>query len=238
MSTIWTPSGERPIRREEPAAPAAPEPEPTRRPPADDQELTPEEAAALQAQVQRELLEAPAAVVVANHCIGLFQLAALHLDQEQPRLVEARLAIDAMAAVVEGLGSRLGENERPLRDALTNLQMAFLEVQRRAGGPDAGASGYPFSTAADGRSPVVARSTASHRPRWPAATENVTRAPTAMVRDPSAMLVQWKGSSRPSSERTVPSPRCASKAATLPAAVISGRSWRGPARRGRTRRRP
>ncbi|HEX2042706.1 MAG TPA: hypothetical protein VHF24_08710, partial [Acidimicrobiales bacterium] len=97
-----------------------------------------EEAAALQAEVQKELLEAPAALVVANHCIGLFQLAALHLDQEQPRLEEARVAIDAMAAVVERLGNRLGENEKPLRDALTNLQFAFLEAQRRAG---AGAGG-------------------------------------------------------------------------------------------------
>jgi hypothetical protein len=141
MSTIWTPSGERPIRREEPAPPSSSEPAATRRQPVDDQELTPEEAAALQAQVQRELLEAPAAVVVANHCIGLFQLAALHLDQERPRLVEARLAIDAMAAVVDGLGSRLGENERPLRDALTNLQMAFLEVQRTTGGAEPGPSG-------------------------------------------------------------------------------------------------
>ncbi len=139
MSTIWTPSGERPIRREEPAEPASSQPTaPRREPPGGREELTEEEAAALQAQVQRELLEAPAALVVANHCIGLFQLAALHLDQERPRIEEARVAIDAMAAVVERLGARLGENEKPLRDALTNLQMAFLEAQRRAGGGSTG----------------------------------------------------------------------------------------------------
>ena len=140
MSTIWTPSGERPIRREEPAASASPQPTPPPPEPsgAGDQ-LTEEEAAALQAEVQRELLGAPAALVVANHCIGLFQLAALHLDQERPRIEEARVAIDAMAAVVERLGTRLGDNEKPLRDALTNLQFAFLEAQRRAGGADAGA---------------------------------------------------------------------------------------------------
>lgn len=136
MSTIWTPSGERPIRREEPSEPPSAEAAAPRGRPSD--EMTEEEAAALQAQVQRELLEAPAALVVANHCIGLFQLAALHLDQEQPLLEEARVAIDAMAAVVERLGGKLGENEKPLRDALTNLQMAFLEAQRRAG---AGAGG-------------------------------------------------------------------------------------------------
>ncbi len=136
MSTIWTPSGERPIRREEPAAPSpsSSEPAPPRSRPSGEQPLTEEEAAALQAEVQRELLEAPAALVVANHCIGFFQLAALHLDQEQPRIEEARVAIDAMAAVVERLGSRLGAEERPLQDALTNLRLAFVEVRGRAGG--------------------------------------------------------------------------------------------------------
>ncbi len=133
MSTIWTPSGEQPIRRDEPSAPSSSEPAPPRTRPGGDEPLTEHEAAALQAQVQRELLEAPAALVVANHCIGFFQLAALHLDQERPRVEEARVAIDAMAAVVDRLGARLGENEKPLRDALTQLQVAFLEAQRRAG---------------------------------------------------------------------------------------------------------
>lgn len=133
MSTIWTPSGERPIRRDEPSAPTPSEPAPPRTRRGDEDPLTEEEAAALQAEVQRELLEAPAGLVVANHCIGFFQLAALHLDQERPRVEEARVAIDAMAAVVERLGARLGDNEKPLRDALTQLQFAFLEAQRRAG---------------------------------------------------------------------------------------------------------
>jgi hypothetical protein len=138
MSTIWTPSGEQPIRREDPSGQAPPSP-PSRGGAGpgggDEGDLSPEEVAALQAEVQRELLEAPAAVVVANHCIGLFQLAALHLDQEQPRLEEARLAIDALGAIVESLGPRLGESERPLQDALANLRMAFVEVQRRTAGP-------------------------------------------------------------------------------------------------------
>ena len=139
MSTIWTPSGEQPIRPQEPA-PSAPPPRPEGAGgPGDAADLSPEEVAALQAQVHRELLEAPASVVVTNHCIGLFQLAALHLDQERPKLSEAQLAIDALAAVVEGLGDRLGEDARPLRDALDNLRLAFVEVQRRTGG--AGAAG-------------------------------------------------------------------------------------------------
>ena len=137
MSTIWTPSGERPIR-----------PEPDPQPPAGGgpggasgaggaaagpgQELTAEELRAQLAEVQRQLAETPAEVVVANHAIGLFQLAVIHLDQEQPNFAAAQLAIDAMAGIVERLGSRLGAEEAPLREALAQLQLAF--VQRRAGG--------------------------------------------------------------------------------------------------------
>ncbi len=135
MSTIWTPSGEQPIRRDDPVPPAPPpRPAGAGGPGGEEGELSPEEVAALQAQVHRELLEAPASVVVTNHCIGLFQLAALHLDQERPKLSEAQLAIDALAAVVDALGSRLGEDARPLRDALDNLRLAFVEVQRGATG--------------------------------------------------------------------------------------------------------
>lgn len=136
MSTIWTPSGEQPIRREEPTPPSAPPPGAPAQGArgAAEPELSEEEVAALQAQVHQELLAAPASVVITNHCIGFFQLAALHLEQEQPRLAEAQLAIDALAAVVEGLGDRLGDDARPLGDALTNLRMAFVQVSRRAGG--------------------------------------------------------------------------------------------------------
>jgi hypothetical protein len=44
-------------------------------------------------------------------------------------LDEAKLAIDAMAGVVEAIGSRLGEDERPLRDALASIQMGFVQVK-------------------------------------------------------------------------------------------------------------
>ena len=133
MSTIWTPSGEQPIRRDDPQPEPGPAPGPSGAGGAGggEGEMSPEEVAAIQAQVHRELLEAPASVVITNHCIGLFQLAALHLDQEHPKLAEAQLAIDALAAVVEGLGGRLGDDARPLRDALDNLRLAFVEVKRR-----------------------------------------------------------------------------------------------------------
>ena len=100
-------------------------------------EPTEEEMAARMAEFQREVLEAPAALVITNHCIGLFQLAAIHLEAQPPNLDEAQLAIDALAAVVERLGPRLGAEERPLQEALTNLRLAFVEVRGRAAGQGA-----------------------------------------------------------------------------------------------------
>ncbi|MFP5318909.1 MAG: hypothetical protein ACLGI2_11540 [Acidimicrobiia bacterium] len=132
MSTIWTPSGERPIRRE-------PDPQPQRPDPAggpvDEGEMSEEELRAHMAEVQRQLLDTPASVVIANHCIGLFQLAVLHLEQSPPNLPEAKLVIDAMGAIIEGLGARLGQEAAPLREALTQLRLGFVQRQQSAGDP-------------------------------------------------------------------------------------------------------
>ncbi|MGH7904811.1 MAG: hypothetical protein ACREPA_11910, partial [Candidatus Dormibacteraceae bacterium] len=72
--------------------------------------------------------DAPAEVVVANHCYGLFELAAVYLSQAAPRLEQAQLAIDALGHVVEGLGDRLGEAAGPLRDALAQVRLAFVQL--------------------------------------------------------------------------------------------------------------
>ena len=65
---------------------------------------------------------------MANHAYGLFELAAIHLSQQPPRLDQARLAVDAMAALVEGLAGRLGEAERSLHDALAQIRLAFVQI--------------------------------------------------------------------------------------------------------------
>ena len=142
--TLWTPSGERPVRPEpeEPAAPGgagggggrggARPPTPGPGPGVDEQELTDEELAELgqrMAEIQGQMLATPAEVIVANHCIALYELAVLHLRQPSPKFDEARLAIDALGALVEGLGGRLGENERPLREALAQLQLVFVQAK-------------------------------------------------------------------------------------------------------------
>ena len=117
MSGLWTPGGE----------PSAPRPLDDE----DDIELSAEEQEALHAElaeVQRRLAETPAVMVVANHCIGMFQLAALHLQRDPPALGEARIAIDALAAVVEGLAGRLGPDEQTLVDALAQIRLAFVQI--------------------------------------------------------------------------------------------------------------
>ena len=120
MGTIWTPSGEQPVGDE--GGGGAPGP-----PPGDDQQA-PEELEAELAEVQRQLLETPASVIIANHAIGLFQLAALHF-------VDAQLAIDALGSLVEGLGDRLGPDEEALRDALAQIRLAFVQIKSAGGVP-------------------------------------------------------------------------------------------------------
>lgn len=119
MGGLWTPGGERPVSREAQEAPQ--------------QELTAEQDQLLGEleQAREQLAQTPASLVVANHAIGLFQLAAIHLDREPANLDDARLAIDALAALVEGLHGRLGDEEQTLRDALAQLQLAYVEVAKR-----------------------------------------------------------------------------------------------------------
>jgi hypothetical protein len=131
MSTFWTPSGERPIPRDDPA----PTPPAGGAPPGGDgDDLDDEELRAELAAMQERMLHTPAAVVVANHCIGLIELAALHLGQDPPRLADASIAIDALAGILDAVGPRLGENGAALNQALNQMRMAFIEAKSAAGG--------------------------------------------------------------------------------------------------------
>lgn len=137
--SLWTPGGEHPTG-----------PEPSRSGPtpgaADDlggfdpNELSDEERAQLEAmqtqmaEVREQLLGAPASVVVANHAMGIYELAAIHLTAESPKLHEAVLAIDALNALVSSLEGRLGEAESTLQEALAQLRAAYLEVKGRTEG--------------------------------------------------------------------------------------------------------
>jgi hypothetical protein len=82
-------------------------------------------------EARRRVAEAPAEVVVVNHVMGLYELAAIHLSSDEPDLPSAALAIDAVACLVEGLGDRLGTEAGTMRDALANIRMAFVEIKGR-----------------------------------------------------------------------------------------------------------
>ena len=105
-------------------------------------DLDPEELDALE-EAQRamedarsRLAEVPAEVVVTNHVMGLYELAAIHLSSSPPDLPQAALAIDAVGCLVEGLGERLGADAPTMRDALNNIRIAFVQVKGAAEGAD------------------------------------------------------------------------------------------------------
>jgi hypothetical protein len=143
--SLWTPGGEVPVGRDggpDEGRSAGQDPGVTGvvgGPSLDD--LSPEERAqaeqmvAEMAEVQRQILAAPAEQLVANHVVGLYELAAIHLGQPEPDLVATRLAVDAMTAVLAATEGRLGPDEGSLRQALTQLQMAFVQVSASQGEP-------------------------------------------------------------------------------------------------------
>jgi hypothetical protein len=88
-----------------------------------------DDAQAALAEARQRIGEVPANVVVVNHVMGLYELAAIHLSAQPPRLSEAALAIDAVACVVEGLGPRLGDEHSTLADALANIRLAFVQIK-------------------------------------------------------------------------------------------------------------
>lgn len=91
-----------------------------------------EQMAEALADARQRVAEAPASTVVANHAMGLYELAAIHLSAQPPRLAEAALGIDALACLVEGLGDRVGENSCVLRDALHQIRLAFVQIKGQA----------------------------------------------------------------------------------------------------------
>jgi hypothetical protein len=135
MSSLWTPGGEHEVPRE-PAEAA----EPTEASAADvslgpddeDAEELARAQAALKAELdaaRQRVAEAPAAEVVANHAMGLYELAAIHLSQQPPHLEDASLAIDALGALVDSVGDRLGEPAPLLRDALHQIRLAYVQLR-------------------------------------------------------------------------------------------------------------
>ncbi|HXZ62564.1 MAG TPA: hypothetical protein VEG62_07470 [Acidimicrobiales bacterium] len=128
MSSLWTPSGEHfPTKEGDAAVPPPTGAGGPAAPPS-------EEAASAEAQaavdaMREQLASAPAEVVVANHCYGLFELAAIYLSQSPPMLFQACLAIDGLGALLQGLEGRLGEAEPSLRESLSQLRLAYVRLE-------------------------------------------------------------------------------------------------------------
>jgi hypothetical protein len=127
MAGLWTPDGERPA----PTPPSAAEAAQLADQFGEAERAQAEELAREMAEVREQLARTPAAVVVANHVMGFYELAAIHLSQQPANYGEATVAIDAMTSVLDKLKGRLGENEAVLRDALSQLQLAFVQLQAR-----------------------------------------------------------------------------------------------------------
>jgi len=136
--SLWTPDGEHEVPRDQQpaAAPAAEDAGGIPGAPSLD-DLSPEERAQAEAmaaelaEARARLAETPSSMVVANHAMGLYELAAIHLSNTPPNLSEAKVAIDAMAAIVDALPGRLGEHEETLQAARSQIQMAFVELSNQ-----------------------------------------------------------------------------------------------------------
>jgi hypothetical protein len=126
MSSLWTPSGEHFPKKEGPeGGGGAPGSGPGGGADAPSQAEAQAEVDAMRAQ----LAGTPAEVVVANHCYGLFELAAIYLSQTPPMLFQAQLAIDGLGYLLDGLRGRLGEAEPSLRESLSQLRLAFVRLE-------------------------------------------------------------------------------------------------------------
>lgn len=146
--SLWTPGGEHPVDRETgDAQTGAPAPNQQLSP---DQEAEAPQVAAEMQQVRDQLAQVPAAVVIANHAMGCYELAAIHLSNQPPRFDEAQLAIDAFAALLGSIEGRLGGDEPTLTDALAQIRLAFVQIKAQGdASQDAPAGSEPDGTGDD-----------------------------------------------------------------------------------------
>ena len=76
-------------------------------------------------EMAKQIAETPSLEWVVNVAVTLANVAGTKLDLGVAD--DARLAIDALAALIERLGPDLKETEAPLRSTLAQLQMAYAE---------------------------------------------------------------------------------------------------------------
>jgi hypothetical protein len=137
VGSLWTPSGEYQPQDSGDASPPSSAPPPGGGPGGGDEGPSPEEIEALR-ELHARLSATPVEDVVANHVFGLWQLALVYLGvatppdgqgrPPMPNLAAAGLVIDAVAALLDGIGPRLGQHEAALRDTLAQTQTIYVQV--------------------------------------------------------------------------------------------------------------
>lgn len=111
---------------------AAPEPSEAAGGSPHDAVWTPEREAEARA-IAEELSRVPALDWVANSAVTLANVAAAKIQSGDAP--DAQLAIDALGALIDGLGSRLGEAEQPLKQTLAQLRLAYTQALVPPGRP-------------------------------------------------------------------------------------------------------
>ena len=124
MSSLWTPEGEKPVGRASEAS---------QEPPVE--ELSEEEIAERMDALREQLAQTPVDQIVAQSAYQFFEIGALHLSLIPPQLEQAKLAIDALGLLVEGMGDRLGPNFATLKEGLTQIRLAYVQVSKSAATP-------------------------------------------------------------------------------------------------------
>lgn len=71
----------------------------------------------------------PVETILGNHLFVLIQVAALRLSETPPNLEAAELVIDTVAAMVNAAGERLGEHVDLYRNALAEVQQAYVRAK-------------------------------------------------------------------------------------------------------------
>ncbi len=80
-------------------------------------------------QARQQMAQTPAADMLANHLMRLFDLAVIYLEADPPRFGDAATVIESFRAVVDNVGPRLGQNQPVLQEALSQMQMVFVQVK-------------------------------------------------------------------------------------------------------------
>ena len=166
-------------------------------------------------EARRRLAEVPAEVVVTNHVMGLYELAAIHLGADPPDLPSAALAIDAVACLVEGSATASAPTRRRCATPSPTSASPSSQIKaarRRLGRPrPADGVNRPMRR----RRCTVGRRRARRRPRRAAA---------------AACSRSWPGTSRPST--------CARPATTARRSSVVAEQRADDARPARDSRRP